>query len=129
MKPAKEEEFDNGGVTNVAVDRLSGLPDSLICHIMSFLPTKTSVATMSLVSHRYLHLWKDLQVFYFNFHRSIPFRKVASFVNSVLILRKYRDIQNFHLTFDCDRYEQLYHEAFQSQVNSVETWILASIGP
>jgi len=53
MKPPNEEECE-GGVTD-GVDRLSNLPDSLLCHIMSFLPTRTSVATISLVSPRYLH--------------------------------------------------------------------------
>jgi len=60
-----EEEEDNGQGSNTNKDRLSSLPDSLLCHILSFLPTETSVCTMSLVSHRYLHLWKHLQAFDF----------------------------------------------------------------
>ncbi|WJX20263.1 hypothetical protein P8452_09837 [Trifolium repens] len=42
-------------------DRLTTLQESVLCHILSFLPTITSVATMSLVSHRWRHLWKYLQ--------------------------------------------------------------------
>jgi hypothetical protein len=119
MKPPNDEEEEEweGGVTN-GVDRLSNLPDSLLCHIMSFLPTRTSVATMSLVSPRYLHLWKDLQLFNFYFHRSIPFEKASVFVNSVLSLRKSRDIQKFHLTLTFDRYKSVDIRKFQGLFTS-----------
>jgi hypothetical protein len=101
----------------------------LLCHIMSFLPTKTSVTTtMSLVSRRYLHLWKDLQVLYFDFHDSIPFQTVSSLVNSVLVLRKSRDIQNFHLTFAFDRLQNGC-VLEKLQLKNAKAWILAAIGP
>jgi len=129
MKQLKAQEECDGDVTDsVVVDRLSSLPDSVICHIMSFLPTKTSVATMSLVSHKYLHLWKDLQVLYFDFHHTIPFKTVSSLVNSVIVLRKSRDIQNFHLSFTFDRLQRgcILQKL---QLKNAETWILAAMGP
>lgn len=45
-------------------DRISSLPDCILCHIMSFLPnpTITSVTTMSLVSRKWLHLWQQLHL-------------------------------------------------------------------
>ncbi|MCI48484.1 F-box/LRR-repeat protein, partial [Trifolium medium] len=50
---AAEEEDDT--------DRISSLPDSVLCHIMSFLPTRNSIATMSFVSPMWRNLWKHLQ--------------------------------------------------------------------
>jgi len=37
-------------------DRVSSLPDSIICHILSFLPTKDTVATI-ILSKRWKPLW------------------------------------------------------------------------
>ncbi|MCH80826.1 F-box/FBD/LRR-repeat protein [Trifolium medium] len=120
-KPRKTDE-DN------AIDRLSSLPDSLLFHILSFLPTKTCVSTITLISHKYLHLWKHLQVFEFYDDSQYPFEETellktfAAFVNSVLTLRKSRDIRKMRLSCAYSLSDTLY-------TNSFETWIRAAIGP
>ncbi|MCH90322.1 F-box/FBD/LRR-repeat protein, partial [Trifolium medium] len=111
-----QRKLDHGGGSDI--DRLSTLPDSVLCHILSFLPTITSVATMSLVSHRWRHLWKCLQVFHFDDSDFRCDKKFALFVNAVLALRRSRDIRKFNLNLT-SRIED----------HCVEMWVLAAIGP
>ncbi|GAU47088.1 hypothetical protein TSUD_369210 [Trifolium subterraneum] len=111
-------------------DRISTLPDSVLCDILSFLPTRTSVATTSLLSRRWRHLWKHLQVFDFdddyngNGNRELRkmFKSFAFFVNAVLSLRKSRDIQKFRLS--C-----VISDVYKFPGDCVDMWVRAAIGP
>ena len=109
-------------------DRLSTLPDSLLFHILSFLPTTTSVATMSVLSRRWRNLWQNLQAFEFSDDshevgkRPRRFRRFAFFVNAVLSLRRSRDIKKFRLTSGL-----LNDDWFRS--DCFDVWVRAAIGP
>lgn len=70
-------------------DRISNLPETLICHILSFLPTKQAVAT-SVLAKRWIHLWCSVLAINFSntelYHQEACFRFSES-VYSVLLSR------------------------------------------
>ncbi|MED6126923.1 hypothetical protein PIB30_083183 [Stylosanthes scabra] len=66
--PKKPDESTTAASSPVnEIDIISTLPDFLLCHILSFLPDKTTsiVATTSLLSRRWRYVWRDLPAFHF----------------------------------------------------------------
>ncbi|KAL8032132.1 hypothetical protein ABFX02_13G074700 [Erythranthe guttata] len=84
---------------NLSIDRLSELPDSVLCYILSFLPTQKSVAT-SILSRRWRYLWTDVPNLYFH-------NENQGTIDRVLSLYNLRNIINFRLSdkIDCDDYQ------------------------
>ncbi|EYU44933.1 hypothetical protein MIMGU_mgv1a021551mg [Erythranthe guttata] len=84
---------------NISIDRLSELPDSVLCYILSFLPTQKSVAT-SILSRRWRYLWTDVPNLYFN-------NENQGTIDRVLSLYNVRNIITFRLSdrIDCDDYQ------------------------
>jgi len=125
------EEENNGG-ENDDVDRLSNLPDSLLCHILSFLPTKTTVQTTPLISRHFRNLWKTLQTFDFDDEYEFNgktedentehFMFFSIFVNAVLAQRESRRIRKFRLSC-CHFHEDVFY------TSSIDTWVRTAIGP
>lgn len=85
------------------MDRISSLPDDVLCHILSLLPTKHAVAT-SILSSRWVNLWAFLPIIdldnslYLN-----PSKKESNsvlfldFVERVLSLNKSQTVHKFRL--------------------------------
>lgn len=89
-------------------DRISSLPNKILCHILSFLPTKYAVGTC-ILSTRWKHLWTSIPNLDFDdellLHRDRSNRastremqvSFTSFVDRVLILRNVASIKRFCL--------------------------------
>ncbi|GMY31876.1 FBD-associated F-box protein At3g52670-like isoform X1 [Fagus crenata] len=90
---------------NKNCDRISNLPDSLLCHILSFLETKETVATSTL-STRWKPLWTlvpnlDLEMYGFEWNKCYRFPQIVS---KVWDLRHANPLKQFRLCwrFYCD---------------------------
>ncbi|KAK9757593.1 hypothetical protein RND81_01G172800 [Saponaria officinalis] len=95
--------------TNNFDDRLSGMPDHLIVHILSFMPTLDAVKTMLL--RRFGNLWTLVPALWFDFDLydriCLPddeevtyydvFTSFARFVRNVLLLHRSPTIDSFRL--------------------------------
>ncbi|XP_015386752.1 F-box/LRR-repeat protein At4g14103 isoform X3 [Citrus sinensis] len=86
------------------MDRISSLPDEILCHILSFLPIKCAVQTC-ILSSRWKHLWTSLPCLCFDdslwFKDKRPgestqdvLTRFANFVNKVLLFHS-ADINKF----------------------------------
>ncbi|KAL8032149.1 hypothetical protein ABFX02_13G076100 [Erythranthe guttata] len=92
----------------ISIDRLSELPDSVLCHILSFLSTQESVAT-TILAKSWRYLWTFVPNLIFHFEDSDT-------INRVLLLRKLQKINTFRLNYgvDCNAYQ-------------VDTWITFAV--
>ncbi|KAM5575445.1 putative FBD-associated F-box protein [Rosa sericea] len=81
-------------------DRISDLPDSLLCHILSFIPTKYSVST-SILSTRWKRVWASVPRLEFHEIHFPNSESFVLFVSRVLYFRNSSDIQKFKLECYC----------------------------
>ncbi|KAG8367894.1 hypothetical protein BUALT_Bualt16G0120200 [Buddleja alternifolia] len=102
-------------------DRLSSLPDDVLCHILSFLPTKFSVAT-SILATRYRFLWADVPNLDFDCDIHYGESSFVETISRVMSLRNARDINTFRLRLLGDI---LFDEAEADA--QLDTWIRTTI--
>lgn len=75
-------------------DRISNLPDDVICHILTFMPTKHAVGT-SVLSNRWKHLWKSVPNLVFKFEDGTLISSFVIFVDNVLSLNCSSRVKKF----------------------------------
>ena len=100
-------------------DKISQLPDGVLSHVLSFLPTKHAVRT-SILSTRWKNIWAsvhclDLEHYYCDERRS----RHAGFVSSVdrVLYCESSDIQRFRLHYHC----------LSEDLSRIDGWILTAI--
>lgn len=78
-------------------DRISALPDPIIWHILSFVPTKTAAIT-SILSKRWNPLWLSVLILHFEDETFQNMESFSHFMSSVFLLRDITlPIRSFHL--------------------------------
>lgn len=90
-------------------DRISGLPDEVLWHILSFLPTKYVVRTC-ILSTRWKNKWASAPYLDFDLGERSDFRsavELLTFVDRVLFFRHSSNIQKFRLFFEISCYRAL----------------------
>lgn len=85
------------------IDRISSLPDEILCHILSFLSTKYAVAT-SILSHRWTDIWTRIPVLHFydeHYHTDDDDDKMAfmGFVDKVMSRNSSPNIEKFQFWY------------------------------
>ncbi|KAK9757574.1 hypothetical protein RND81_01G171400 [Saponaria officinalis] len=144
MQPKYKQSMHNSEGINATNcrDRLSELPDEVIVHILSFLPTLDAVRTMLLRHFRNLwtsvptlkfdldaytdgmirlHLYDDLWTT--NGLISRAFLRFSEFVRNVLTLHKGPTIDTFHILIDHFKG----HLFNQDVIDDVQTWLTFAI--
>ncbi|KAA8519879.1 hypothetical protein F0562_014211 [Nyssa sinensis] len=95
-----------------SVDRISSLPDTVLVHILSFLPTKDAIKT-TVLSKKWQFLWTLVPTLHFYDPKLLRNGDIHSFVNFIdqtLILHNAPKITKFRLELD-------YYAVFKSRVN------------
>ncbi|AAC83034.1 putative F-box/FBD/LRR-repeat protein [Arabidopsis thaliana] len=95
-------------------DRLSNLPESLICQIMLNIPTK-DVVKSSVLSKRWRNLWRYVPGLNVEYNQFLDYNAFVSFVDRFLALDRESCFQSFRLRYDCDEEERT--------ISNVKRWI------
>ncbi|MED6144433.1 hypothetical protein PIB30_015646 [Stylosanthes scabra] len=120
----KKVQVEESTITGTPkVDIISTLPDSLLCHILSFLPTRCAMAT-SILARRWRHLWKDLLVLDLDNSKDSPYylseeSRFLAFVNAVFAQRRVPHVNKLRLICDIPRHEK----------KTIKRWIRNVVGP
>ncbi|CAA0815963.1 Putative FBD-associated F-box protein [Striga hermonthica] len=93
----------SGKSRELSIDRLSSLPDEVICHILSFLPTKLSVSTCVLAK-RWRFLWAHVPVL--DFQADFFETPNSDVINSVILQHKAKTMHTLRISgIECNEHQ------------------------
>ncbi|KAM5586509.1 hypothetical protein ABKV19_005430 [Rosa sericea] len=98
-------------------DRISALPDDVLCKILSCLDIQSAVRT-TVLSPRWNNLWTSLSDLWFRNEGFSDEDAFMTFVDRVLFFRDSSDIKKFYLDFD---------EPEEDNFSRIESWICTAI--
>lgn len=108
---------------------IDSLPDCVLCHILSFLPTRDAAAT-GFLSKRWKPLWLSLHSLEFDDKDYPDFRKFRNFINSVLFARNsiqsLRLICGFINSFDLDDFNLFLYAASLKGIQELDVSLYSS---
>ncbi|KAL7129240.1 hypothetical protein ABFS83_13G052000 [Erythranthe nasuta] len=85
-------------ITKLSIDRLSDLPDSILCHILSFLPTTKNTVATCILARRWRYLWSYVP--------NLIFDSDDENIDRVLLLHKLQCVDTFRFTvIDCNDHQ------------------------
>ncbi|CAA0808499.1 F-box/FBD/LRR-repeat protein [Striga hermonthica] len=110
----KRQKISAGDQNMTTVDRLSSLSDGIICHILSFLPTKLSVAT-SILGKRWRFLWAHVPCLDFGMRDYTMLVDQSAIIHRFILHHEAKRLDTLSLQLvDCNEYQ-------------LETWIIGAI--
>ncbi|RHN45877.1 putative F-box domain-containing protein [Medicago truncatula] len=111
--------------SNPTKDRISSLPDPIICHILSFLPTKNSAAT-SILSKRWKPIWLSVSTLDFDDETFPNYDSFRLFVLTVFLTRDISlPLHSFHLK--CTKASYLHSEDINRFVQAATKRIIENL--
>ncbi|CAA0808566.1 Unknown protein [Striga hermonthica] len=92
----KRLKHSDGEQNMASIDRLSSLPDVVICHILSFLETKPSVAT-SVLGKRWRFLWAHVPCLDFSWEDFREETQASDIIHRVILRHKAKKLDTLTL--------------------------------
>ncbi|MED6126224.1 hypothetical protein PIB30_076245 [Stylosanthes scabra] len=113
--------MENERADQKSVDRISNLPQSVICEILSWLPTRESVATC-ILSRSWRNCWKDLQILNFStrsFTGTNDLTRFVAFVNWFLLQQHRASVRKLRI---------YYSTKYGFDDAALKSWVSSAIG-